>query len=410
MRYLFLHQFYWPDLAAATQLLTDLTRELSARGHEVTVICGRSGNAGADRSERPAVEIIHVPEAPFARGRLARVLSSVTFLAAAFARGLFARRPDVVVSLTAPPLLSTFGSWLAAIRGARHFIWEMDMYPDVAVDVGLLARGSLLARITGTLADRARRGATAVIALGDCMKGRLLARGIPPGKIVIAPNWADGGLYADAAPIPEGPLGVIYPGNLGAAHDVRTIAAAMAALQGDEGFVFTFVGGGSRRGELQSFCREHDLAQARFIGYCTPRELAAGPLGEASIGLATQNPACLGTVVPSKIFPLMAAGRPVLFIGPRESTAALIIEKFGCGWRIDAGHCEALVALLKKLAADRCEVRAAGKRAREAFLAHFDRPGGVARICAILGAHPLRERVGRTAGESSQARAGILAG
>jgi glycosyltransferase involved in cell wall biosynthesis len=409
MRYLFLHQFYWPDLAAATQLLTDVTRELSARGHEVSVICGRSRNAGTDHSGRPDVEIIHVPEVPFARGGLARILSSVTFLAAALVRGLFVRRPDVVVSLTAPPLLSTFGSWLAAIRGARHFIWEMDMYPDVAIDVGLLRHDSPVARLSGVLADRARRGAAAVIALGDCMKGRLLARGIPPGKIVIAPNWADGRLYLETVPISRGgPLGVVYPGNLGAAHDVETIAAAMAALKADAGFAFTFVGGGSRRGELEAFCHANELAQARFFDYCSPAELSAGPLGAASIGLVTQKPACLGTVVPSKIFPLMAAGRPVLFIGPWDSTPGLIIERFGCGWQIDAGNAASLTALLKRLAANRSEVQAAGGRAREAFLAHFNRSDGVARICGILGAGEIAER--RAAAERCEARAGVLAG
>lgn len=409
MRYLFLHQFYWPDLAAATQLLTDVTRELSARGHEVSVICGRSRNAGVDNSERPAVEIVYVPEVPFARGGGARVLSSVTFLAAALLRGLFLRRPDVVVSLTAPPLLSTFGSWLAAMRGARHFIWEMDVYPDVAIDVGLLRRDSLLAQLSGALADRTRRGAAAVIALGDCMQGRLLARGIPPGKIVIAPNWADGRLYLETVPVScSGALGVVYPGNLGAAHDVETIAAAMADLKDEAGIAFTFVGGGSRRAGLENFCRANELDRVCFFDYCSPAELSAGPLGKASIGLVTQKPACLGTVVPSKIFPLMAAGRPVLFIGPRESTPALIIERFGCGWRIDAGNSAGLTALLKRLAGNRAEVRAAGLRAREAFLAHFNRADGVARICGILGAREIAEP--RAATEACEARAGVAAG
>jgi glycosyltransferase involved in cell wall biosynthesis len=124
--------------------------------------------------------------------------------------------------------------------------------------------------------------------------------------------------------------------------------------------------------------------------------------------LVTQKPACLGTVVPSKIFPLMAAGRPVLFIGPRESTPALIIERFSCGWQIDAGNAASLTALLKRLAANRSEVQAAGGRAREAFLAHFNRSDGVARICGILGAGEIAER--RAAAESCEARAGVLAG
>ena len=106
--------------------------------------------------------------------------------------------------------------------------------------------------------------------------------------------------------------------------------------------------------------------------------------------------------------PLMAAGRPVLFIGPRESTPALIIERFGCGWRVDAGDSAGLTTLLRRLAANRGVVRVAGERARQAFLAHFDRADGVARICGILGARETAEA--RAAAEACDARAEVLAG
>jgi glycosyltransferase involved in cell wall biosynthesis len=97
-------------------------------------------------------------------------------------------------------------------------------------------------------------------------------------------------------------------------------------------------------------------------------------------------------VVPSKVYGIMAAGRPVLFVGPKAATPARIVERFRCGWRVEPGDVDGLVALLDLLAAHPDETRAAGRRARAAFEEHYDRPGGVARIREILGL-PVEEHV-----------------
>src|SRR5207237_10322060 len=108
-------------------------------------------------------------------------------------------------------------------------------------------------------------------------------------------------------------------------------------------------------------------------------------LGSGHVGLVTQNQNCLGSVVPSKIYGLMAAGRPILFVGPREATPSQVIRRFDCGWQVDCGDPEKVVSLLKALAANMDLVQQAGFRARQAFLAHYDRPIGVSRLCKILG-------------------------
>jgi hypothetical protein len=90
-------------------------------------------------------------------------------------------------------------------------------------------------------------------------------------------------------------------------------------------------------------------------------------------------------VVPSKTYGLMAAGRPILYIGPREATPALIITRHQCGWQIDPGDTATLIALLKHLAVNQNMVRDSGARAREALLRNYDLPIGVASICNTLG-------------------------
>jgi glycosyltransferase involved in cell wall biosynthesis len=81
----------------------------------------------------------------------------------------------------------------------------------------------------------------------------------------------------------------------------------------------------------------------------------------------------------------MAAGRPVLYIGPRRATPAQIIEEFRCGWRIDPGDANSLLALLDLLARDPQLIARAGERARAAFESRFDLDSGVSRIVNILG-------------------------
>ncbi len=392
MRILLLNQFFWPDSAATSQLLTDVARALANEGHEVHAIAGGCDYAGADSDRRPDVHIHRPPAIGFARGRFARPASYVSFLLTATFTGLVIPRPDIVVSLTTPPLISLLGAMLKSFRGARHFIWEMDVYPDIAIDLKMFSQSSLIARVTRFLSDRARRHADGVIALGECMRTRLLSHGIPAQRISVADNWADGSrIFPIARPAKshDEPLTVMYSGNLGMAHDVETIYQAMFALRGDTRFQFVFAGAGPRRPEFEKRASGDALTNVEFRAYSTRQSLGES-LACGDIGLITQIPVTLGSVVPSKIYGLMAAGRPVLFIGPKESTPAQIIKRFDCGWQIECGNSDALCRLLLDLKADPTAVSDAGQRARAAFDRHFDLAQGVGRICSIIGA-PLIE-------------------
>lgn len=383
MRILLLNQFFWPELAATSQLLTDVARHLAEEGHQVTVVCGSSSYAGRDTTPPPPVEIIRVAEGAFSRGHAARLLSYATYFAAAAWHGVRIARPDVVISLTTPPLLSTVGMLVQRLRGARHYIWEMDLYPEVAVDLGMLRGTSLVARLSGGIADFTRLRADGIIALGECMRDRLAARGVPPARIRVAENWADGTLFHPLPHIPGDALRVIYPGNLGMAHETETLARAMHELAPDP-VRFQFVGGGSRQGWLREATA--GLRGVTFLPYCD-RPALNRLFAASDAGLVTQNDRCTGSVVPSKIYCMMAAGLPFIFVGPRAATPGRVLERFGCGWRVECGNHAALAALLRMLAANPAEVRAAGARARAAFLEHYDTPAGVRRIAHIIGAH-----------------------
>jgi len=387
MRALLLNQFFWPDSAATSQLLTDLAKGLKDLGHEVHVICAAQGYAVSDASvEDPGVAIHRVHSLPFVRGKLGRALSYVSFFLACSLRVLLMPRADLVITLTTPPVLALIGAALKTLRGSRHFIWEMDVYPDVAVDLNYIKAGGLVERVAGSLLDFCRLKSDGILALGQCMQRRLIARGIPAYKVHVADNWANGKLISPAPRrFSSNALTLLYSGNLGLAHDIDTILYAMEELRTDDRFRFVFAGGGLLRGSLETKCRQAAISSVEFHSY-SERQNLSERLANCDVGLITQRESCLGSVVPSKIYGLLAAGRPIIFIGPAESTVATIIKRFKCGWQVDNGDVNGLVSLLKILISQPEGLHAAGKAARIAFEMHYDLPLGVTRICSLLGA------------------------
>jgi len=378
MQVLVINQFFWPDTAATGQLLTDLTWGMDPKEHAVTVLCGRSDYGAVDTASPPPVKILRSSGVAFSRGKIGRVVSYASFFAGAAVRGVVGAKPALVLTLTTPPLISVLGTLLKSLRGSRHFIWEMDLYPDIAVDLHILKPRSVITRLIGAVADFSRKRADGIIVLGEEMKERLIARGIPKHKIVVAENWADG-CEILPAPFEEGPLVVHYSGTFGLAHEEHTITEAMRRLRDDSRFRFVFAGGGARRESLEEFCRAEGIGTAEFRPYATRSELGQS-LAEAHVGLVTQIPETVGSVVPSKTYGIMAAGRPVLYVGPRSSTPARVLEWHRCGWRIEPGDASGIVRLLEQLERDRDLVREAGGRARRAFEKYYDRPIGVGRI------------------------------
>lgn len=378
-----INQFFWPDTAATGQFLTDITRAMDPNIHSVTVLCGRSAYGAIDMTPPPRAKIVRLGGLPFSRGKIGRAASYAFFFVNVVVRSIREEKPALVLTLTTPPLVSIVGTLVKSVRGSRHFIWEMDMYPDIAVDLNVLKARSPFTKLVGTLADFSRRRADGIIALDENMKARLMTRGIPEHKILVAENWADG-CEILPAPFRQGPFVVHYSGTFGLAHEEYTITEAMRQLRDDHRFRFVFVGGGARREKLEKFCRTEGIRAVEFRPYADRSDLGKS-LAEGHVGLVTQRQETVGAVAPSKIYGIMAAGRPILYIGPSTATPARVIQQCGCGWRIEPGDVKGLVLLLLHLEQNRDLLKNAGARARAAFEEHYDKPIGVARVLRILG-------------------------
>jgi glycosyltransferase involved in cell wall biosynthesis len=219
------------------------------------------------------------------------------------------------------------------------------------------------------------------------MKERLLRHGIPQERICVAENWADG-RKIHPLPFPHlPPLRILYSGNLGLVHDVSTIREVIERLANDQGLRFDFAGGGPQRKDLEEFCQLNGAGNVSFRPYVQWEDLGAS-LAECHVGLVTQKATTVGAIVPSKMYGLMAAGRPVLYIGPAAATPALLTKRFNCGWHFECGDVEGVLGLLAHVLVHPEEIYEKGECGRRAFEMHFDEAGGVARICRALGVEP----------------------
>ncbi|MBU1041665.1 MAG: glycosyltransferase family 4 protein [Proteobacteria bacterium] len=407
-RIIFINRFFHPDLAPTAQLLADVVEALESAATgadlEVHVIASRQSytdpKADLPREGRFHGALVHrCWSTRFGRKALAgRALDSISFMLAACLRLLRLARPgDVVVAKTDPPLIASLAALVCRQRGARLVNWVQDLFPDVAVSLGVIRPLSLAHRFLGALRDIALRQASVNVALGLRMAGRIADCGVAPRRIHVRHNWVDSALVAplDRADNPlraawglSDRFVVGYSGNFGRVHEFETILEAARLLASDPlasgpGVCFLFIGQGARLERLKVRVGELGLANIMFQDY-QPRERLRESLAAADAHLVSLLPGMEGCVVPSKFYGVAAAGRPTLFVGDADGEIARLLALHDCGLTSSPGDAEALAAHIRHLAANREEAERLGKNARAATDELYAKPLALADWCALL--------------------------
>ncbi len=386
-RFLFINQYYWPDHASTAQHLTDLVESLAAEGHECHVVSAQAGyKPGAPRPAafeiHNGVHIHRVPATSLGRkSTLRRMTDYLSFYARATALALRLPRFDVVVTLTTPPIIGLVGTMLRRLKGARHIYWSMDLHPDASLALGRMSRRNPAAAWLAWLSDHVYRQADKVVVLGPYMADRILAKRVRPERVTIIPVWSR---KDEIYPIPRAghplraQLGLtdkfvaMYSGNLGLAHSADEFLEAARQLKDRDDIVFLFVGDGPRMAEVRAAQDAEGLSNVRFLDYF-PREQLHASLSMADVHLISMRAEMTGIVVPGKLYGVMAAARPAIFVGPAHCETADTVRQSGCGISIRLGDTSGLVDALTTLAADPETVQRMGDRGRAAFLAHHER-------------------------------------
>lgn len=377
MRVLILNQPFYPDVAATAQHVHDLSRYLVQQGHEVHVVASRSiyGQTGAALPREDTVDGIRVHRVGVSifgkKGIAARLADFLLFYALAAFKVLHLPRPDVVVTLTTPPFIGLLGAALSHLRGSRWVYWAMDLYPDVPVALGVMKASSPLTLAFEALNRWLMRACHRTVALGRCMKRLIASKNIKASQVDIIGVWAaNPPMQSEPADSPyrdewdlRNRFVVMYSGNLGLAHDAETLIAAAEKLQHHDDIRFVFVGSGKRMAEIKD--RAEALPNTLIHGY-QPRERLADLLACADLHLISQLPTFTGIVVPSKLYGIMAAGRPSIFVGPEDAEVALELAESDAGLRINVGDTSGLIQSIESLADDRSRSRAMGENALRA--------------------------------------------
>src|SRR5215831_2617247 len=236
MRVVFLNRYFFPDHSATAQILSDLAFHLADRGEQVDVITSRQlyDDPAATLPRRECVRGVNVHRVSASRfGRhalLGRGLDYASFYAASAVKLLsIARRGDVVVVKTDPPMLSVLASILAPLKRYRTVNWLHDVYPEVAGELGISGLQGRFGRLLARARNASLARATMNVAIGEDMARRICGMGVPQDRMLVIANWTDDDEIkpSDPAGNPlrrewslEGKFVVGYSGNLGRAHDV----------------------------------------------------------------------------------------------------------------------------------------------------------------------------------------------
>lgn len=396
MRLLAINQFYAPDEAATSQLLTDLCEDLAALGHEVSVIASRGGYLGGpklpEREILRGVRVIRPWATSFGKESIPKRLTDYgSFFATAVGRAITTTRPDVILALTTPPLIATGALAAAKLRGVPLVAWVQDIYPEIAVRLGVLKESHPAVPILDHAARLTYRSSRAVVALSEGMADRLASLGAPRDKVRVIPNWADGRALTPGTGSAsrfredhglEGRFVAMYSGNLGAAHDVETMIDAARLLENRAPeVVFVIIGDGVRRKEAE--LRAKGLGNVRFLPY-QPRESIGESLSSADLHLVTLREGFEGLLVPSKMYGALAVGRPLFFVGPPGCEVARAIRDEGLGVSVRPGEAEGLAREIQRAVEDREAHRRLSEHARAVFLERYDRSVAVARWSRLL--------------------------
>jgi glycosyltransferase involved in cell wall biosynthesis len=392
LRLLVLNQYYAPGFEATAYLLSQLCAAL-ASDFDITVITGKLATPRADpgRTTLDGVEVVRVRSTAFDRSNLLlRALNYATYLLGSLLAGLVAPKPDVVLCMTDPPVIADVALIVARRFRAPLVVVSQDVFPEIAVELKRLESKPLIDLLRALIGFYLRR-ADRIVAIGDTMRARLEQKGAPPERISVIPNWVD---TQAIRPTPKDNdwsrangladrFVVMHSGNVGHAQNLDALVRSTTFLRDLDDLAVTIIGGGARYAELVELADRLETDHVRFLGY-QPRELLSLSLSAADVHVVGLARGLSGYVVPSRLYGILAAGRPVIVAAERESETARVVEQEGCGLVVPPGRPELLAQAIRAGYDGELDLAGMGARGREYVVREADRSVAFARYRSML--------------------------
>lgn len=286
-----LSQYFYPDLAATGQLLTELAEDLISYGYHIKVLTAKPSyykNKEKYLKEEiyRGIDIYRVAATKFNKnmmiGRLCNFLSY--FISVSF-KLLFSKNKYLLLIVSNPPFLPLLGFLLKKIKNQRYIYLVHDIYPDIAIRLGYLKKNSIIVKIWNQIHYRILKKAEEIIVLGDFMVEKLEEKypDLDNNKIKIIHNWAD---EKKILPIKKeknwfvkkyhlsNKLVILYSGNIGLFQDLKSIIRAAESLKYNDDILFLFIGDGGGLKELKKIAKENNLTNVKFLPYQLKKDLS----------------------------------------------------------------------------------------------------------------------------------------
>jgi glycosyltransferase involved in cell wall biosynthesis len=370
---LVLNQYYWPGVEATAQLLAQLCEAL-AEDYDVTVVTGHLyGHELPAEEVRNGVRIVRVRSTAYERSQIhLRAANYASYLGDTVLTALRGGRPDLVLCMTDPPIVGDVGLVVARRFGVPLLVISQDVFPEIAERLKRLEHPLVLGVLRQLVALYLRR-ADRVVAIGDTMKRRLEQKGAPADRVTVIPNWVD---TSELEPQPrhnvwsaeqavDDAFVVMHSGNVGHAQDLDTLVRAATFLRDLDRLRILVVGFGARYGELTDLAERLEVTdKIRFLGY-QPRERLSLSLSSADLHYVGLARGLAGYVVPSRLYGILAVGRPVLVSADADSETVRLVQDVGCGVVLPPGRPELVAGVIRDIVEGRLSLEGMGERGRE---------------------------------------------
>lgn len=380
MRIVLVNRYFHPDQSATSRMVSGLAFALAKRGYSVAVLTSRQYHNRTDsalpaRETIQGVEVSRLATSAFGRASLpGRAADYLSFhVLAAWWMLVNARRGDLCVNCTDPPLLTVATALPIRLRGAALVSWVMDLFPETAIELGMFDRHPRLAGLALRLRNWSDRRASLLVCPTASMARHLA--GTTDTPISVVHHWSDG---SEIRPVErsenelrrawglQDKFVVGYSGNFGRAHDFSTLLDAADRLRDDHGIRFLMIGDGQQRKAVEQEVTRRRLENVVFKPL-QPTSVLSQSLCVADVHLVSLLPALEYCIIPSKFYGVLAAGRPTFFVGSLGGEVARVARDFDCGSAFEIGDADGLAAGIVALRDDSERLRTMGANARRLF-------------------------------------------
>ena len=379
----FITRYFYPDESSANSLLLDLTHQLSKQKTEINVITSNNlsnSNIKLQKIEQlNNIKIIRLRSFNSKKTKIyTRLLDYISFLINASLFVLFnVKKEDLVVCLSDPPFLLVFIALICKIKNIKQINWIHDVYPEVAVAVGInIPFSNLLKKSRNWAINHSHKN----IVISNEMEDYFLKQGVKKDLISIIPNWAnkeelfplkniDNKQYYNYANKED--FIISYSGNMGVLHDFDILLKSIEFLQKDGNIKFLFFGSGNQKRGVEEFISSNNLKNIKILPF-QDRKILNMTLNIPDIHLITLKKHVSPFAFPSKIHGITAVGKPLIFIGEKSCEMFKIVQRNELGFSVENHNLDELIEVIYLLQSNNVLRSKIAKNSREYFLSNFE--------------------------------------